>query len=257
MPAQGVHLRRVRAPLPHPGRRSAERTRAHVPGVRQHRPVHRHESTPAPVIVMRAIGSPPRPATGGARATAKLPESRGQRDDSAEVGGRVWYPRRMLKAVTFDFWNTLFVDVHGQERERLRAEVLRDELETLGRAVPQTTLDDALRAGFDFFDRVWVAEHRTPSCAELVDSILATLGARLAGGRSRAPRAALRAAATRPAAGAHAGGRVHAAAAGRALPAGGDLRHRLLAGERAARAAGASTACWPTSSTSTSPTSTA
>ena len=85
----------------------------------------------------------------------------------------------MLKAVTFDFWNTLFVDVHGRDRERLRAESLRAELETLGRAVPQATLDDALRAGFDFFDRVWVAEHRTPSCGELVDSILAVLGARL------------------------------------------------------------------------------
>ena len=85
----------------------------------------------------------------------------------------------MLKAVTFDFWNTLFVDVHGQDRERLRAEALRSELEMLGRAVPQSTLDDSLRAGFDFFDRVWVAEHRTPSCAELVDSILAELGARL------------------------------------------------------------------------------
>jgi putative hydrolase of the HAD superfamily len=85
----------------------------------------------------------------------------------------------MLKAVTFDFWNTLFVDVHGRDRERLRAGSLRAELETLGHAVPQTTLDDSLRAGFDFFDRVWVAEHRTPSCGELVDSILAVLGARL------------------------------------------------------------------------------
>jgi len=82
----------------------------------------------------------------------------------------------MLKAVTFDFWNTLFVDVHGQDRERLRAEALRAELEALGRAVPQTTLDDSLRAGFDFFDRVWVSEHRTPSCGEIVDSTLAVLG---------------------------------------------------------------------------------
>jgi FMN phosphatase YigB (HAD superfamily) len=85
----------------------------------------------------------------------------------------------MLKAVTFDFWNTLFVDVQGQDRERLRAEILRAELETLGRAVPQPTLDDALRAGFDFFDRIWVGEHRTPSCGELVDNILAVLRAQV------------------------------------------------------------------------------
>jgi putative hydrolase of the HAD superfamily len=87
----------------------------------------------------------------------------------------------MLKAVTFDFWNTLFVDVHGRHRERLRVQALRAELETLGRVVPETVLDDSLRAGFDFFDRVWVAEHRTPSCGELVDSILAVLGARVPG----------------------------------------------------------------------------
>jgi len=85
----------------------------------------------------------------------------------------------MLKAVTFDYWNTLFVDVHGRDRERRRAEMLSAELEALGRTVPQTALDEALRAGFDFFDRVWIAEHRTPSCGELVDSILAALSARV------------------------------------------------------------------------------
>jgi len=37
----------------------------------------------------------------------------------------------MLKAVTFDYWNTLFVDVHGQDRERRRAKLLRVELEAL------------------------------------------------------------------------------------------------------------------------------
>ncbi len=83
----------------------------------------------------------------------------------------------MLKAVTFDYWNTLFVDVHGQDRERRRAEILRSELEALGCGVPQAALDDALRAGFDFFDGVWIREHRTPSCGELVDSIIAVLGA--------------------------------------------------------------------------------
>jgi putative hydrolase of the HAD superfamily len=85
----------------------------------------------------------------------------------------------MLKAVTFDYWNTLFVDVHGQDRERRRAEILRAELEARGREVSQTALHEAQWAGFDFFDRVWIGEHRTPSCGELVDSILAVLGARL------------------------------------------------------------------------------
>lgn len=83
----------------------------------------------------------------------------------------------MLKAVTFDFWNTLFVDVRGREREMRRAELLREELAGLGAHPSAAALDDALQSGFDFFDRVWIGEQRTPSCAELVDNILAALRA--------------------------------------------------------------------------------
>ncbi len=82
----------------------------------------------------------------------------------------------MLRAVTLDYWNTLFVDVHGSERERRREEILRAELEPLGVRLPRVTLADALQSGFDFFDRLWIEEHRTPLCEETVDAILATLG---------------------------------------------------------------------------------
>lgn len=83
----------------------------------------------------------------------------------------------MLRAATFDFWNTLFVDVHGQARQDLRADILRGELTTLGREVTRSAVDDALQGAFDYFDRVWIGEHRTPPCSELVDSILVALGA--------------------------------------------------------------------------------
>lgn len=83
----------------------------------------------------------------------------------------------MLKAITFDYWNTLFVDANGTERERRRAAMLRAELVPLGLDPPQTAIEDALRSGFDFFDRVWASEHRTPLCAETVDHIFAALGA--------------------------------------------------------------------------------
>lgn len=85
----------------------------------------------------------------------------------------------MLKAVTFDFWNTLFVDVRGRERESRRAEILGEELAAHGTVPSRRAIDDALQGGFDFFDQVWVGEQRTPSCAELVDSILASLRAHL------------------------------------------------------------------------------
>ncbi|MFA4964696.1 MAG: HAD family hydrolase [Thermoleophilia bacterium] len=85
----------------------------------------------------------------------------------------------MLRAVTFDYWNTLFVDVRGRERERRRAEMLRAELARLGLDPPARALAEALQAGFDFFDRVWLRERRTPLCAETVDATLAALHARL------------------------------------------------------------------------------
>jgi putative hydrolase of the HAD superfamily len=82
----------------------------------------------------------------------------------------------MLKAVTFDFWNTLFMDVRGREREQRRAEVLLTELRELGHRLPNSAVNLALQTGFDFFDTVWLEEQRTPACGEIVDSILLALG---------------------------------------------------------------------------------
>lgn len=85
----------------------------------------------------------------------------------------------MLKAVTFDFWNTLFVDVRGEERERRRADVLGAELERMGVHHTSGVIDEALRTGFGYFDRIWLFEQRTPICAEIVDSILSALNVQL------------------------------------------------------------------------------
>jgi len=83
----------------------------------------------------------------------------------------------MLRAVTLDYWNTLFVDTRGRERERRRAELLRRELEQLGHRLPAGAYGDALRAGYDFFDRVWRDEARTPTSGEIVDVVLGALRA--------------------------------------------------------------------------------
>ncbi|NLE22470.1 MAG: HAD family hydrolase [Actinobacteria bacterium] len=85
----------------------------------------------------------------------------------------------MLRAVTFDFWSTLFVDTRGKEREELRAAVLRDTLSTAGLPVTPQALTESLSASWGHFDTVWLNEHRTPPCSELVDAILASLGVRL------------------------------------------------------------------------------
>ena len=85
----------------------------------------------------------------------------------------------MLRAVTFDFWSTLFVDTRGREREAMRASVLENTLKAAGMQASEQALAESLRASWDFFDTVWLDEHRTPSCGELVDAILGSLGAHL------------------------------------------------------------------------------
>jgi HAD superfamily hydrolase (TIGR01549 family) len=82
----------------------------------------------------------------------------------------------MLRAVTFDLWNTLVMDLRGQEREARRAQLVREELAALGVAVAPALVEEALKSTFDFFDRIWIGEHRTPLCGELVDALFEALG---------------------------------------------------------------------------------
>lgn len=85
----------------------------------------------------------------------------------------------MLRAVTLDFWNTLFVDPRGREREHRRAAWLRRELEAAGVARSDSAIADALAAGFDYFEKVWREEQRTPLASETTEATLAALGVRL------------------------------------------------------------------------------
>lgn len=85
----------------------------------------------------------------------------------------------MLRAVTFDFWNTLFTDRHGYERDRRRIALLEAELGQAGELPPTAVTWEALRTGLTFFDRIWLEEVRTPDCAEMMDYVLATLDVRL------------------------------------------------------------------------------
>jgi len=85
----------------------------------------------------------------------------------------------VIRAVTLDFWNTLFVDRRGRERERERADLLRAELTAAGLTATDHVIFDSLAAGFQFFDEVWQREVRTPSCREILDATLLHLSADL------------------------------------------------------------------------------
>jgi HAD superfamily hydrolase (TIGR01549 family) len=83
----------------------------------------------------------------------------------------------MLLAVTLDFWNTLFVDRGGRERERRRAACISAELETAGLHPAPAAIEDALAEGYSYFEDVWRRESRTPHAAETVQVILSRLHA--------------------------------------------------------------------------------
>lgn len=85
----------------------------------------------------------------------------------------------MIKAVTFDFWNTLFVDRAGNRREGLRVQALGAELLGLGMRIDEDRLADAVAHGFSYFDRVWRDERRTPAAGEILDAQLMELGVSL------------------------------------------------------------------------------
>lgn len=81
----------------------------------------------------------------------------------------------MLKAVTLDFWDTLFVNDDGPEHERRRIQLLTDELSALGTPRSEASIRNALLAAYDWFEQIWRAEQRTPSASEALRALFATL----------------------------------------------------------------------------------
>jgi HAD superfamily hydrolase (TIGR01549 family) len=87
----------------------------------------------------------------------------------------------MLLAVTLDFWNTLFVDRGGREREHRRAACIAAELGAAGLHPAPAAIEEALADGYSYFEDVWRREARTPDAAETVQVILSRLHAPMAG----------------------------------------------------------------------------
>jgi putative hydrolase of the HAD superfamily len=84
----------------------------------------------------------------------------------------------MIKAVSFDFWNTLFTApdevfdlYHNRRVEALCA--------SLGDAYDRERLARMLRDDLGVFQRVWEDEHRTPTARERLDYVLGALEATL------------------------------------------------------------------------------
>jgi HAD superfamily hydrolase (TIGR01549 family) len=82
----------------------------------------------------------------------------------------------MLRAVTLDFWDTLFISDDDPEHRRRQDQRLVEELEALEEPRSEAAIGDALRAAYRWFDGVWCSEHRTPSAVETLKVAFAALG---------------------------------------------------------------------------------
>ena len=82
-----------------------------------------------------------------------------------------------IRAITFDFWNTLYRDTEdGLSRvTELRMEVLREVAEGSGAAVAEEELAKAYRAGFEQYLHAW-SERRQFGAHEHATHVLAALG---------------------------------------------------------------------------------
>jgi HAD superfamily hydrolase (TIGR01549 family) len=82
----------------------------------------------------------------------------------------------MLRAVTLDFWDTLFVSDGGPQHDRRQIDELLRELDACGEPRDPAAIRDALQAAYNWFDGVWCDEHRTPSALQTLECVFAGLG---------------------------------------------------------------------------------
>lgn len=74
-----------------------------------------------------------------------------------------------LKVITIDFWNTLFDSSNGFERNKIRLNAFNNGIKTLGLDLGENHFNEAIQASWQFFNRNWKEDYRTPSTQETID----------------------------------------------------------------------------------------
>lgn len=77
-----------------------------------------------------------------------------------------------IKLITLDFWNTIFDSSDGSKRNDFRMLSFIKEIDELGITVKNWEFNEAIQAGWQAFNKIWIEELRTPSPLELVEFIL-------------------------------------------------------------------------------------
>ena len=74
-----------------------------------------------------------------------------------------------LKVITIDFWNTLFDSSSGLDRNKYRLNALITETDKLRCLIKQDELEPAMKSSWEYFNKVWMNEQRTPSSLDMVN----------------------------------------------------------------------------------------
>lgn len=73
-----------------------------------------------------------------------------------------------IKAITIDFWNTIFDSSNGIERNQLRINTLKSKLSELGLNISDEEYQLAMQNAWEYFNGIWKNEQRTLSTYESV-----------------------------------------------------------------------------------------
>lgn len=82
--------------------------------------------------------------------------------------------------ITIDFWQTLFDDSGGPQRNEERQAALREAIANAGHFRDIEEVDTAFRSIWEYFDHHWLNHHRTPTSQEMVEEICQRLDLTLA-----------------------------------------------------------------------------
>ncbi len=82
----------------------------------------------------------------------------------------------MIQAITIDFWNTIVDSRNGAARRAVRDAAMQDAYRHAGREWDAAEADDAFRVSYEYFERHWRDEQRTPSASESLGVIWEHLG---------------------------------------------------------------------------------
>jgi putative hydrolase of the HAD superfamily len=100
-------------------------------------------------------------------------------DDGRQTPDRLDWSCILIEAITFDFWNTLFVAQY-QTSSRLRCQQIKHALERAGYTViSEARIEQAISHTWQEWNRIWEQDQRTFGAEHWVRVLLADLGVKL------------------------------------------------------------------------------